>query len=351
MFNLNNLLRENIKIAKPYASARDEYKGKEGVFLDANENPYGSATPDSYNRYPDPLQKDLKEKIAALKRVKPEQIFLGNGSDEPIDLLVRALCNPGKDNIIIMPPTYGMYEVSAGINDVKVKEVPLTETFDIDADKVLKSVDANTKIIFICSPNNPTGNLLSTEGIKKVIENFEGVVLVDEAYIDFAIDSEKSFLFRLNQYTNMIVLQTFSKAWGMAALRLGMAFASKEIIGVLNKIKPPYNINSLTQKLVSEGMDNILRKEKMVLEILQQREFLSNELSKLTGVVKKVYPSETNFLLVKTIDGKKVYNHLIDHKVITRDRSSVILCEGCLRISVGTEPENHKLLEALKQYH
>lgn len=351
LFNLNNLLRENIKKARPYASARDEYKGKEGIFLDANENPYGSATQEAYNRYPDPLQKELKEKIAALKRVKAEQVFLGNGSDEPIDLLVRAVCNPGKDNILIMPPTYGMYEVSAAINDVEVKEAPLTENFDIDADKVLKNVNANTKIIFICSPNNPTGNCLSTTGIKKVLENFrEGLVVIDEAYIDFSIDSDKSFLFRLDQYPNLIVLQTFSKAWGMAGLRLGMAFASAEIIAALTKIKPPYNINILTQKLVSEGIENVLKKEKMVMEVLQQREFLSDELKKLDKVVKNVYPSDANFLLVKTIEGKKVYHYLIENKIITRDRSNVMLCEGCLRISVGTEQENKQLIEALKRY-
>jgi histidinol-phosphate aminotransferase len=350
LFTINNILRENIKKAKPYSSARDEYKGKEGIFLDANENPYGSVTKVAYNRYPDPLQRELKDKIAALKRVTPSQVFLGNGSDEPIDLLIRMVCNPGKDSIMIMPPTYGMYEVSAGINDVKVKEVPLTADFQLDADKVLKAVDPSTKIIFICSPNNPTGNCLAPSAVSKILDNFKGIVVVDEAYIDFAIDNEMSFLFRLDKYPNLVILQTFSKAWGMAGLRLGMAFASEEIITVLNKIKPPYNINAVTQKLVLESVSNILGKEKMVLDILQQREYLFDELKKLSSVVTKVYPSDANFLLVKTVDGNKVYQYLVDNKIITRNRSNITLCEGCLRISVGVESENQKLINVLKKY-
>jgi histidinol-phosphate aminotransferase len=347
LFDLNKILRENIKKAKSYSSARDEYKGSEGTFLDANENSFGSAAGPAYNRYPDPLQKELKEKIAQLKRLHSDQVFLGNGSDEPIDLLMRAFCNPGKDQVISMPPTYGMYEVSAGINDIQVKEVFLTEDFQIQPDKVIAAIDKNTKIIFICSPNNPTGNCVKDAAVTKILQSFDGIVVIDEAYIDFAPD--KSFLPKLKEFPNLVILQTFSKAWGMAALRLGMAFASKEIIQVLNKIKPPYNINGATQTLAMDGLKNLLLKEKMVEEILDQREFLSSELVKL-DVVKKVYPSDANFLLVKTSDGNKVYDFLISHQVITRNRSSVQFCEGCLRITVGRPEENIKLLEALKKY-
>ena len=348
MFDLNKLLRENIKKVVPYSSARDEYKGTEGIFLDANENAFGSATNPAYNRYPDPLQRELKDKIAALKRVKPEQVFLGNGSDEPIDLLIRAFCVPGKDNIIILPPTYGMYEVSAHINDVKVKEVPLTEEYQLQPDKILAAVDSNTKIIFICSPNNPTGNALRGSDITKIITGFEGIVAIDEAYIDFAPD--KSFLRKLSEYPNIIIFQTFSKAWGMAGLRLGMAFASEEIISVLNKIKAPYNINAVTQKLVSEGMGNLLQKERMVEHILDNREKLAEDL-KTISVVVKVYPSDTNFLLVKTKDANKTYEYLVNNKIITRNRHSVKLCEGSLRITVGTDEENEKLIATLKNFN
>jgi histidinol-phosphate aminotransferase len=347
LFDLNKILRENIKKVKPYSSARDEYKGTEGTFLDANENSFGSAAGPAYNRYPDPLQKELKEKIAQLKRLSLDQVFLGNGSDEPIDLLMRAFCNPGKDQVITLPPTYGMYEVSAGINDIEAKEVVLTEEFQIDPDKVLAAVNENTKIIFICSPNNPTGNCMKASAVIKILQGFPGIVVIDEAYIDFAPD--KSFLSKLKEYPNLVILQTFSKAWGMAALRLGMAFASVEIIKVLNKIKPPYNINGATQTLATEGLKNLLQKERMVEEILDQRELLAAELVKLK-VVKKVYPSDANFLLVKTEDGNKVYDYLISHQVITRNRSSVKLCEGCLRVTVGREEENKKLLLALKKY-
>ncbi len=348
MFDLNKLLRENIKKVVPYSSARDEYKGTEGIFLDANENAFGSATNPAYNRYPDPLQRELKDKIAALKRVKPEQVFLGNGSDEPIDLLIRAFCVPGKDNIIILPPTYGMYEVSAHINDVQVKEAPLTEEYQLQPDKILAAVDSNTKIIFICSPNNPTGNALRGSDITKIITSFEGIVAIDEAYIDFAPD--KSFLRKLSEYPNIVIFQTFSKAWGMAGLRLGMAFASVELISVLNKIKAPYNINAVTQKLVSEGMGNLLQKERMVEHILDNREKLAEDL-KTIPVVVKVFPSDTNFLLVKTKDANKTYEYLVNNKIITRNRHSVKLCEGSLRITVGTDEENEKLIATLKNFN
>jgi histidinol-phosphate aminotransferase len=349
VFDLNRLLRENIKRVRPYASARDEYEGSEGIFLDANENAIGSATNTKtlYNRYPDPRQKALKEKIASLKRVTPSNVFLGNGSDEAIDLLFRAVCNPGKDNVLIMPPTYGMYEVSAGINDAAIKEVPLTPDFMIDTNAVLGAVDEKTKIVFICSPNNPTGNALRQSDIRAIIEGFAGIVVVDEAYIDFAPD--KSFLHQLDKYPNLVVMQTFSKAWGMASLRLGMAFASEEIIKVLTKIKPPYNINGATQSLVLEGLDHLLLKEKMVEEILDEREKLMKALKALP-VVNKVYPSDANFVLVKFKDGRKVYEYLVNNKVITRDRSKVKHCEESIRISIGLPEENAKLLEALEKY-
>lgn len=346
-FNLNSILRENIKKVKPYSSARDEYKGKEGIFLDANENPFSASSGKDFNRYPDPLQSDLKELLSRIKRVKPSNIFIGNGSDEPIDLITRMVCNPGVDNVIITPPTYGMYEVSAGINDAAIKEVPLSEDFQLRPDEILAAVDKNTKIIWLCSPNNPTGNALKAADIKKVITGFSGLVVLDEAYIDFAPD--QTFLRELNNYPNLIVLQTLSKAWGMANLRLGMAFASEEIIKVLNKIKPPYNINGQTQALALEGLKNILSKETMVHEILDQRDFLNRELKTLSVVV-KVFPSHANFILVKVTDASKIFKYLIDKKIITRDRSKVTLCEGCIRISVGTEAENKALLEALKKY-
>lgn len=347
MFNIDKLLRENIKNVVPYASARDEYTGSEGIFLDANENALGAACGGEYNRYPDPLQRDLKERIAGLKRLSWTQIFLGNGSDEAIDLLMRAFCNPGKDNIIITPPTYGMYEVSAGINHIEVREAPLTEDFQLIPDAVLAAVDANTKIIFLCSPNNPTGNVLRMNDMKKIVEGFDGLVVIDEAYIDFAPD--RSFLPYLKQYPNLVVLQTFSKAWGLAGLRLGMAFASEEIIAVYNKIKFPYNVNVETQRLAMKALSNLLQKEKMVEEILDEREKLSAVLKQLDQVL-KIYPSDANFLLVKTKDGRKVYDYLISKQIITRDRSKVRMCEGSLRISVGKPEENKQLLEALQAY-
>ncbi len=347
LFNLNNILRENIKRTKPYSSARDEYKGNEGVFLDANENALGSVTKENYNRYPDPLQKEVKELLANLKQVKAEQIFLGNGSDEAIDLLYRAVCQPGVDNVITMPPTYGMYEVSANINDVQVKEVPLTADFEIQTEKVLAAIDAHTKMIFVCSPNNPTGNSLQPASIEKILQSFNGIVAIDEAYIDFA--ANKSFIPKLKQYPNLVVLQTFSKAWGLAALRLGTAYASEEIIAVINKIKPPYNINQLTQELALEALGKVLKKEEMVAEILFQREKLVKQLSEIKFVT-KIFPSDANFILIKTADGKKVYDFLIEKKIITRDRSKVTLCEGCIRITIGTKDENELLLKELKSY-
>ena len=346
-FSLDSILRDNIKNAKPYSSARDEYKGTEGVFLDANENPYGSAIEKHVNRYPDPLQRDLKYALARVKNISAVNIFFGNGSDEPIDLLIRATCNPGKDSIIILPPTYGMYEVSAGINDVELISVPLTKEFDLNVEAILGAVKQHTKIIFICSPNNPTGNLMNEEKVKTILTSFSGIVVVDEAYIDFA--DTTGFVPLLSQYPNLVVLQTFSKAWGMAALRLGTAFASKEIVAVLNKIKPPYNINVLTQECALEALKNVSVKDKMVRLILDQRDWLRMELSKLP-VCLKLYHSDANFILMRTVDGKKVYDFLVEHTIITRDRSKIILCDGCIRITVGTEEENKKIVDVLKKF-
>jgi histidinol-phosphate aminotransferase len=348
-FNLNSILRPHIASMVPYASARDEYEGTEGIFLDANENPLGSITPQLYNRYPDPYQKALKAKIAPIKGARTEQIFLGNGSDEAIDLLMRATCIPGKDEIILLPPTYGMYEVSAALNDIHIVRVLLTTEFQIDLPKVWEAIQAHpkAKLIFLCSPNNPTANSLDPEDIEKIIKVFPGLVVVDEAYIDFA--SNPSFITKLDQYPNLVVLQTFSKAWGLAGLRLGMAFASKEIIAVLNKLKPPYNINECTQQLVSESLKNLTHKDEMVQDILKQRDSLTQLLTEVP-LVEHVYPSNANFLLVKVQDAKALYTYLVDKKIIVRDRSKVILCEGCLRVSVGTAEENQQLVKALQDY-
>lgn len=344
-FNLNNILRENIAKLKPYTSARDEYSGEGEVFLDANENPLGSATQHHHNRYPDPLQIDLKTEISKIKNVPVEQIFLGNGSDEAIDLVFRAFCNPGKDNVITVPPTYGMYQVLADINDVEVKQVSLTEDYQLDVDGILGAVTENTKVIFICTPNNPTGNSIKSEDIFKILDNFNGIVFVDEAYIDFT--SAPSFTNELKNYPNLVVIQTFSKAWGLAAIRLGMAYASEEIIGIFNKVKFPYNISDVTQEAAMEAVKNVAKTEKMVKEVLAQRDVLENELKQLADV-EKVYPTDANFLLVKIKEAHQKYNDLIAQKIIVRDRSKVLLCEDSLRITIGTAEENTRLINALK---
>jgi histidinol-phosphate aminotransferase len=346
MFDPKALLRPHLKDLVPYSSARDDYKGSEGVFLDANENPIGSITKEDWNRYPDPYQVVLKQKIAELKMVEWQQLFLGNGSDEPIDLLFRAFCEPDKDNVIINPPTYGMYQVSADINGVEAKQVLLTNTFDLDVEGIKTAIDDHTKIIFICSPNNPTGNDVATSKIKEVLSLFRGIVVVDEAYIDFA--DRDSWISSLAEFPNLVVLQTFSKAWGLAALRLGMAFASERMIGILNMIKPPYNISGLVQETVLTALSNHSQKDDMVHEILTERTRLRNALERLE-LIEKVYPTDANFFLVKMArDAKKVYQDLIDQKVIVRDRSSVVLCDQGLRITVGTVQENDKLLNTLK---
>ncbi len=346
-FDLNKILRSHIASMKPYSSARDEYKGTRGIFLDANENPYGSVGGGQYNRYPDPMQWAVKELIAGVKDVVKEQIFLGNGSDEPIDLLIRAFCEPGKDNVIQMSPTYGMYQVSADLNFVQVIDVPLSADFNIRTADVLNAVTSNTKIIFICSPNNPTGNSLSRESIETIIKSFDGLVVVDEAYIDFS--DEPTFLKDLTKYANLVVLQTFSKAWGLAGVRLGMAFASQEIIKVLSKIKYPYNINMLTQQVAIKALQDLAGRDKMVKDVLEQRERLAAELMKIS-YVKYIYPSDANFLLVKMDSAKEVFDFLINKEVIVRDRTKVMLCEGCLRVSIGTDKENDSLLAEMKSY-
>ncbi len=357
MFSLSNLLRPHILTLTPYSSARDEYTGKEGVFLDANENPFGptlggptlGGTPSDYNRYPDPHQGAIKQRLAPIKGVRPEQIFLGNGSDEPIDLLVRATCVPGRDQILIMPPTYGMYEVSATINDVAVVKVLLTPQFQIDLNAVRTALTDTTKLVWLCSPNNPSGNRLRSDDIRQIIEDAEhALVIVDEAYIDFSTDV--SWTEELDQYPNLVVLQTFSKAWGLAGLRLGMCFASEELIGVLNKIKPPYNISAPTQALALEALNHEADKNAMVAEILAERAYLADELRALP-TVQVVYPSDANFLLVQFKDAKATFAYLIEQQVIVRDRSNVKLCDGCLRITVGTRTENERLLTVLRQFH
>ena len=340
--NLEKLLRNNIKALKPYSSARDEFQGEAEVFLDANENPYNAP----YNRYPDPLQWTLKAKISEIKKVAPEKIFLGNGSDEPIDIVFRAFCEPGTDNMVSIDPTYGMYQVAADINNVEVRKVRLDENYNFKAQDLLNAANLYTKVIFVCSPNNPTANLLDKSEIVKLITSFDGIVVVDEAYIDFS--PESSLLPELDKYPNLIVLQTFSKAWGMAGIRLGMAFAQPEIIRVFNKIKYPYNINILTQKKALELLNNLPKKEEWVKTILDEREKIVVELIKFP-FVQKVYPTDANFVLVKMHDARGIYEYLTEQKIIVRDRSKVTLCEDSLRITIGSPEENLRLLEALNE--
>ena len=340
--NIGKLVRANVKKLKPYSSARDEFEGEALAFLDANENPY----PTNYNRYPDPHQKQLKKRISELKRINEEQIFLGNGSDEAIDLLFRAFCEPGREEVLIPQPTYGMYAVSASVNDVAVISVSLTKDFDLDLEATLSAVTPQTKIIFLCSPNNPSGNLLARDKIIEVIKRFSGLVVVDEAYIDFT-DSPSLVQF-VSQHKNLVVLQTLSKAWGLAGLRLGICFANAEIISVLNKIKPPYNISSITQSLALEQLQRVETKNEQVKEILAQRKMMEIHLPE-SKVVERIYPSDSNFVLVKVQHAKKIYDHLLNKGIVLRDRSHVILCNDCLRITIGTPKENQLLLAELKK--
>ena len=347
MFDLDKLVRPNVKVLTPYSSARDEFKGEASVFLDANENSLGSPLVKWYNRYPDPLQWKVKEKLAAIKQVKPEQIFLGNGSDECIDLLYRAFCHPGKDNIIICPPTYGMYEVSANINDIEIRKAPLLEDYQLNLAHIEQLVDENTKIIWLCSPNNPSGNSLNLHDMEMVLNNFDGLVVVDEAYINFA--RQASALQWLPDYPNLVVMQTLSKAWGLAGLRLGMMFASEEIINVVNRIKPPYNIGQHTQELVAQALEEVGQVNDMIRALVDMREALAEVLEQM-AIVKRVYPSDANFLLVQMDNARGIYDYLLTKGIVVRDRSKVLLCDDCLRITIGTEAENTKLVDALADY-
>ena len=344
MKELNELTRPNIRALKPYSSARDEYNGAEAsVFLDANENPYN--TPN--NRYPDPMQRELTNMIAPVKKVKPENIFLGNGSDEAIDLVYRAFCRPGVDNVVAIDPTYGMYQVCAEVNDVEYRKVLLDENYQFSADKLLAATDDDTKLIFLCSPNNPTGNALDREEIEKTLSAFQGLVIIDEAYSDFS--DVPSFLPALEKYPNLIVFQTFSKAWGCAAIRLGMAFASPEIISIFSKIKYPYNVNLLTQKEAIAMMHRHYEVDRWVKSLLEERARLINEFIQLP-CCEKIYPTDANFFLAKVTDAKKIYAYLVSKGIIVRNRTNVSLCRDCLRITIGTRPENDTLLEALNAF-
>lgn len=346
MIDIQKLARENVRKLKPYSCARDEYKNDTGIFLDANENSLGSVLNISLNRYPDPRQIELKARLAAIKGSEINRIFLGNGSDEVIDLLIRAFCEPAADKIMILPPTYGMYQVAADVNNVDVVAVPLTPDFQIDTAAVLRQTDS-VKIIFICSPNNPTGNCLREADIRNILENFDGLLVLDEAYIDFA--PEKSWLPKLNQYPNLVILQTFSKAWGLASIRLGMGFADPQIIELLTKIKYPYNVNGATQQLALEALSYMDEKNELVAQILAERATLIGQLQQLDSV-EKIYPTDANFVLVKFKQAKRVFDFLIGKQIIVRNRSDVIRCEDSLRITVGTPAENAKLIETLKTY-
>jgi len=347
MFDLDRLLRDNIRQLVPYSSARDDFKGTARVFLDANENSLGSPLTKWYNRYPDPHQWKVKEALGKVKGIRPEHIFMGNGSDECIDLLYRAFCVPGQDNVIINPPTYGMYEVSAHINDVEVRRAVLLDDFQLDLVHLERLVDANTKIIWICSPNNPTANSINRQDIEVVLNNFSGLVVIDEAYINFS--RYRSFIQELADYPNLVVLQTMSKAWGLAGLRLGMAFASEGIIDIYNKVKPPYNINQATQELALKALEEVDQVNEMIKALVTMREELARELASLPFVM-TVYPSDANFILVKTADAHSIYDYLLGDGIVVRDRSKVELCAGCLRITVGTAKENADIVAALRGY-
>lgn len=347
MFDLYQIVRPNILALKPYSSARDEFSGHASVYLDANENAYGSPLSQNYNRYPDPHQHTLKQKISAIKGIPVENIFLGNGSDEAIDILYRIFCRPGADNVIICPPTYGMYEVSANINDAAVRRVPLLPSFELDVHEILRATDAQSRMLFICSPNNPTGNSLHKEDIEYLVRRFPGVVVIDEAYINYSRQS--SCISLLTEYPNVVVLQTFSKAWGLAGLRLGMAFASTAIIDLMDKVKPPYNVSENTQQLVSQALTHIDQVNEQIRSTVRERNALIHALSSLP-IIQKVYPSDANFLLVKVTDAHALYTYLASHGTIVRDRSKVEHCENCLRITIGTPEENQTLIAQLKAY-
>jgi histidinol-phosphate aminotransferase len=354
-FSVNRLIRNNVTSLKPYSSARDEFdgQGEDYIFLDANENPYPVVTSLSLgnlklNRYPDPYQNELKQKISKLQQVEPSKIFISAGLDQAIEHLIRAFCEPGQDNILINPPTFGMYQVAAEINDVQVMKIPLQyPSFDLDVEAISDKANEKTKIIFICSPNNPTGDTVSKEKIRRILQNFHGLVVVDEAYIDFC--PQESLLSELDKYPNLLVMQTFSKAWGLTSARLGRTFCSPEIVGILNKVKDPYNIPSLTIQAGLLALENENRKNQIVKQLIEDREKLKSELLKLP-VVTKIFPSESNFLLVETVDAGKVYNFLIREKIVVRNRTAQLNCNNCLRITIGTGEENQKLLDTLSKF-
>ena len=347
MVNIDSLVRDNIKQLKPYTSARDEFKGQADIFLDANENAYGTPLQQArFNRYPDPYQWRLKEKIGAWLKIDPQWMFLGNGSDEAIDLLLRVFGQPGRDAVMIMPPTYGMYTVSAQINDLQIVEAPLTPEFKIDRTVIKEKANERIKLLFVCSPNNPTGQAFAQNDIEWLAQHFKGIVIVDEAYIDFA--PQKSALPLIGDFQNLVVLRTFSKAWGSAAIRLGMAFANPQIINWLNKIKMPYNVSGLTQEAALKLLNNARQKEQYVKKIIEQRGWLAGELQKLS-VVQQVFPSDANFLLARFKDANRIYRYLMEKGIIVRNRSNQLHCENCLRITVGTEEENEKLINILRE--
>jgi len=342
-FRLDEIVRPNIAHLIPYSSARNEYSGQDAIFFDANENPFNRP----YNRYPDPFHTDLKKKISGLKGVEVSRIFAGNGSDEAIDLLIRAFCIPGIDHIVVPKPSYGMYEVCASINDVKVHKVLLNNDFSLNPEKILQITNKNSKLIFICSPNNPTGNSFADDDILYLLKEFHGIIILDEAYIDFAPNG--GFLKYLPEHPNLVILQTFSKAWGMAGIRLGFAFAESSVINILNKIKYPYNVSGLTQNAALEMLERSMEKEMWVRSILNQKMVLQKALEQFK-FVRKIYPSDANFFLVKVDNPVAIYNFLESEKLIVRNRSKMPLCEGCLRITVGTEVENKMLIDRLTEY-
>ena len=341
--NLDKLVRPNISKLTPYSSARNEFTGAAAVFLDANENPFN----EPYNRYPDPLQREVKERLAAIKGVKPENIFLGVGSDEGIDLAYRIFCRPGIDNVVAIAPSYGMYEVCADINDIEYRKVSLDDNFEFDIESLLAAADENTKLMWICSPNNPTGNAYPLDIIKQVANRFEGIVMVDEAYIDFS--DKGTMVDYLDEFPNVIVLQTFSKAWGRAGLRLGVAYASADIIGYYNKVKYPYNVNAVTQEMAIEALDDMATVTAWVSELLESRAELAKAFGEMT-CVKHIYPSDANFLLIKVDNPDALYNYLCENGIIVRNRNRVEKCAGCLRITIGTKDENAQLINAIKEY-
>ena len=344
---LEKLVRKNILSLTPYSSARHEYSGEASIFLDANENSYGSPLDQNFNRYPDPMQWHLKSALSKIKGLPVENIFIGNGSDEVIDLAYRIFCEPGKDNVIICPPTYGMYHVSAEINDVIIKRVNLTSAFQPNVEAILRMSDNHTKLLFLCSPNNPTGNNMNRQSIEYLLNNFKGIIIIDEAYINFS--RQKTFISELTEYPNLIVMQTLSKAWGLAALRLGLAFASLDIIELFNKIKPPYNINKASQELALQALQNTAQVNEWIKELVDQRQMLAGQLSTF-AFVEKVFESDANFLLVKVNNADQLYKYLSGNKIIVRNRSREAGCDGCLRITIGTPEENEHLFEILKSY-